>query len=806
MVKAYWPRVVNLIYAQMKNKPSPTIIVVAILATLCGLSLYLRIHLGYDSVFVGDAVWFRETDAYFYLRYIENMVHNFPHYNFFDPYMLFPGGGGLGRPFFVWLASGVSLIVGGGSPTSHTIASVAAYLPPILGTLTIIPVYLIGKELFSRWAGIIAAALLVILPSEFLHRSLLGFTDHHIAEVLFTTTAALFVIMAIKRARDREITFHHILTRDWKVIAKPLVYALLAGLFLGIYLLTWGGGLMFAFILFAYLVIQFIVDHLRRKPTDYLCVVAVPLFLGTLLFYMLGLHGRIDTFTLLALTAAAAIPVVLGLISRFLGLKNWRPIYYPLALLLLAVLGLGVVRLVDPALFHSLSSSFSFMAPSSAMRTVMEAAPLLFPRGTFTMSVVWNSFTTSFYIALVSFAVLIYITIRERSATKTLFLIWSLVILVATLGQRRFGYYLAVNIALLTGYLSWKALDLVGLRKLLATSAQSTGVMKAFRKRKKGKSRTKHTTSTLSRPALARVIIIGIAIFFLVFFPNIGRTTSLAGSHSIVYEGMAKGWYESCLWLRDNTPEPFGNPDYYYQLYPYPSSGDYHDFEYPDTIYGVLSWWDYGYFITQIGHRVPNANPGQAGAVEAGEFFTAQNETHANEVADQRMSKYIMIDSDMVTGKFYAMVEWADGNMSDFNEVCYIPSQTQSGQLDPVILYYSAYYRSTAVRLYNFNGQSVIPAESLVVLYEDRTDSGSGLQYRLITGVWPFDTYEEAEAYLAKQGSGNYRIASSNPFNSPVPLEAMTDYELVYSSSSEVGIADQAVPGVKIFEYLGLSS
>jgi len=202
----------------MKHKPSPTIIVVSLLAALCGLSLYLRIYLGYGTVFVGDAVWFRETDAYYYLRYIESMVHNFPHYNFFDPCMLFPGGGGLGRPFFTWLAAGASLLVGGGSPTSHTIATVAAYLPPILGTLTIIPVYFIGKELFNRWAGVIAAALLVILPGEFLHRSLLGFTDHHVAEVLFTTTAALFFIMAIKRAREREITY---LTRDWKVIVKP---------------------------------------------------------------------------------------------------------------------------------------------------------------------------------------------------------------------------------------------------------------------------------------------------------------------------------------------------------------------------------------------------------------------------------------------------------------------------------------------------------------------------------------------------------------------------------------------------------
>ncbi|GAI16774.1 unnamed protein product, partial [marine sediment metagenome] len=59
-----------------------------------------------------------------------------------------------------------------GSPSPHTIDAVGAYVPAILGTLTIIPVYFIGKELFNRWVGILAAALVAILPGEFLNRSL----------------------------------------------------------------------------------------------------------------------------------------------------------------------------------------------------------------------------------------------------------------------------------------------------------------------------------------------------------------------------------------------------------------------------------------------------------------------------------------------------------------------------------------------------------------------------------------------------------------------------------------------------------
>jgi hypothetical protein len=37
--------------------------------------------------------------------------------------------------------------------------------------------------------------------------------------------------------------------------------------------------------------------------------------------------------------------------------------------------------------------------------------------------------------------------------------------LAATLGQNRFAYYFAVNVAVLTAYLSWKALEFAGLKE-----------------------------------------------------------------------------------------------------------------------------------------------------------------------------------------------------------------------------------------------------------------------------------------------------------------------------------------------------
>ncbi|MGB6874122.1 MAG: oligosaccharyl transferase, archaeosortase A system-associated [Dehalococcoidia bacterium] len=772
---------------EQKRRLPPIVIVGIILAALCGISLYIRIALPYDQVFVNDWVWFRETDAYYYMRNIENLVHNFPHFNSFDPYILYPGGaGGLARPFFAWLIAGIIRLISLGTPTLHTMESVSAYMPAILGTLTIIPVYFIGKELFNRWVGVIAAALVVILPGEFLHRSLLGFTDHHVAEVLFSTVCILFLIMAIKRAREREISFGHFLSRDWSTITKPLVYTLLAGVFLGIYLLSWQGGLLFIFIIFAYLVIQFIVDHLRHKSSDYLCIVGTPLFLIAFLMLLpILVKGGLDTISLVSLLFAIVAPIVLSIISRLMAGRTLKPVYYPLILLGLAGIGLAVFHAIDPSLLQSMLGKFSIFTPAGARLTIMEVEPLLFPGGTFGFQTAWGNFTTSFFISFISFAILAYVVVKERSADKTLFLVWSMIMLIAVLGQRRFGYYYAINAALLTGYFSWKMLDIAGLSKLLAKSKEVVGAVKKFKKREK-KTREKARPKTFMQPrgAWVSVIIVGIIIFFLVFFPNIGKTETLAEQPNYM---MNEGWYSSLLWLKDNSPEPFGDPDFYYELYP-PRD----EFEYPESAYGVMSWWDYGYFIMQISHRIPNANPGQAGAVQAGQFFTAQNESSANKLADELGLKYVVIDYAMPITKFYAMVEWAEKSLNEFYEVYYVPTEQQWAYL-----FYPAYYNSIVVRLYNFDGKAVTPTESIVMSYEEKEYEGE--KYKEITSWQPFSSYEDAQAYVASQTSGNYRIVGVDSFSSPVPLEELNSYERVYPDPD----ATTTTATVKIFKYLG---
>jgi len=786
----------------MSRTSSSTRLVAAIIVVLFfGVALYFRIALPYDQVFSGEWIKFTGVDAWYHMRIVDNLVHNFPHLNSFDPYMLYPSGMVIGSfRFFDYLLAGIIWLIGLGSPTQHTIDVVGVYFPAVLGALTVIPVYFIGKELFNRWAGVISAGLIALLPGEFLSRSILGFADYHVAETLFTAVAMLFLILAVKAARQRQLSFDHVKRRDWAAIAKPLIYSLLAGLFLGIYFLTWQGALFFVFIIFAYLIIQFIIDHLRGRSTDYLCFVGTITFTITLLIF---LPTSPDKLSLASLLVAIFIPIALAGLSRLIAGRGIKPIFYPAALLGFGLASLAIFYTINPSLLKTMMGMSVGIFRWLIETTVLEMQPILFPGGNFTTQLAWGNFTTGFFLSLISLGILIYFVVKRGEADKTLLVVWSLVMLAATLAMRRFAYYYVVNVALLTGYLSWLILEFTGFKKLAAKPVETP------RRVKKGKAKAKKRGITASHIYMAFGVVV---IFFLSFFPNISQAVAEASQARFA---PSDAWCESLSWLRDNSPEPFGDPDFYYQLYESPPPGE--AYNYPESAYGVTAWWDYGYWITRIGRRVPTSNPGTGHSGEA-YLFAAQDEAAANKLMDEYRagSRYVIVDYDIAVvkcvivdhaivmiGKFPSVVTLSGSSEEKFYDV-YYQYQLQAGKLMlmPVIRYYPEYYRSLVVRLYNFDGGQVTPQSSMVISYQEKVNR-EGVTYKEITSVQSFPSYEEAEAYISSQESGNYRIVGTDPFISPVPLEALEHYKLVYSSKSSVtqpGVSP--ISEVKIFEYV----
>jgi dolichyl-diphosphooligosaccharide--protein glycosyltransferase len=842
---------------------SPKLIVAILIAVIFTVSLIFRVVLAHHQVFTSEGIKFTGIDAYFYQRIVDSTAVNFPHLLHFDPYFIYPGGKVLSDIFFpAWLIAGFVWLFGMGAPTQHTIEVVSVFFPAIFAALTIIPVYFIGKTLFTRWVGVIAAGLMAVFPGEFLGRTVLGFNDTPAIEVLLTTTFLCFAILAVKSARERELTFEDVRRRDWSKCRRPIIYSVLAGLFLGLYLISWQGALLFVFIFALYLVMQAVRDHFRQRSVDYLGIVGSITFLVALIIFF---RFSPSAWYLAAMVLAFLISVALAAVSR--GLAYWKfrlfsyPVAYPIALVIIGAIALGVFYLINPDLLTSMFSRFNIFTPSGATgQTTIELQPLLDPNGTGSLSTAatWGYFTTSFFLfskfafpglALIALAILVYLFIKKNGSEKNymrrvmwvaailavimaelllygygyhslsfipvallfvllfwpgngqrdwlLFIVWTLVILVLTLPSRRYAYYLVVNVALLSAYLCWQIIWMAGVRKLVMKPQAKTvpvrdGKAKARKKemRRAGPGAGNYVMSTA---------LTGIALFFLVFYPNIMSARAMTTAENATY-APSDAWIDSLVWLKDNSPEPFGDPEAYYRQYQAPPPGE--TFDYPSTAYGVTSWWDYGYWILEIAHRMPSANPAQdkVPVTNVTNLFLSEDSVTAQELMDVMGSSYIILDDTVTRGKFPAVVTWAGQTLEKYSDYYFFPYQ---GGYTPVLLYYPAYYNCLAVRLYNFDGKATTKVQATVVTYTETTSS-NGVVVRLVTDYQQFDSYQEAQDYVDSQESGNHVIVGVSPFVSPIALEDVPDFQLIHASTQGTSMAQVGfVPSVKIFEYSG---
>ncbi len=703
----------------------PGIILLAIFA----LSLYLRIVMPYDSVFRNGFVAFASDDAVFQMRLVENTLNNFPHRIFYDAFTVYPTGSSIHwGPLWTQMIATLSLIAGMGSYNMQTVNAIAAYFPGVLGALIVFPVYFIGKLLYNRSAGLLAAFMIAILPGQFFQRSELGFTDHHVAEVFFSTVAMALFMLAIKAGRERNIKLSGLNLKE-NLKEKPVLYSILAGIMLAAFHITWPGALFFIMIFLTFIFVQSIADHLRGRSTDYIVAAAVPMFLVDLIAVLPYIRSIFDFrdfgianyswFHIAVPIAGMAVPAALNILSKEINKRGYKPLYYLPSLVGLFVAALLGVGIILPNLFASLTIApgLIFEIHTGGGNTVAEGTSIFSEPGR-----VWGSFpVTGFlqsdtWVLMFIFVALIYIGYRvakRQRPEEMLLLVWNLVMLLAIYGQVRWAYYFAVNIALMIGYVA---------------VAISGSIMKFG-----GWYENQGKNIGLSH-ALSLILVAMLVLFFV--FPSlvvtaIGTATSSPQSRYGGGEPSGGGyneWTEALNWMRYNTPDPKLD---YLTTYVQPKNGTY---PYPESAYGVMSWWDYGHSITYWAHRIPNANPFQAGigggkthAPGASTFLTAKSEDEANKVLDalgingKPGARYIVSNGYMAYGIQNIFAIWNDDN------AIWDPAFNQNVRPDP-----TNYYESVA---FTDKGAVRVPGLRYFTSMEGKLHilDGNGLkQYRLV--------------------------------------------------------------------------
>ena len=321
-----------------------------------------------------------------------------------------------------------------------------------------------------------------------------------------------------------------------------------------------------------------------------------------------------------------------------------------------------------------------------------------------------------FLASLLGILILIANISRKLKPEEVFLFVWSVLILLANYGQNRFAYYYSVNASILAAYVGG----------LLLEKVKWSELDEKFKANVKSFADIPHSLKFFKIEQVLAVI----AIFLVLIIPVYSAAMLYTGGSN----DPSNEWFEACIWLRTNTPDPGMD---YNAIYDAPQNGE--SFKYPDTAYGVMSWWDFGHFIETIGHRMPNANPFQAGIggrrgsinetnqPGAATFFTAQSEEEANAVlegVDPRPGKmgarYIMSsefmasDYDNRRGIFGAMHEWTLDNAGYFqpyrigNEYQLLPS--------------TRYYNSMEVRLQFFDGDGFKHYRLVHETWADQTD------------------------------------------------------------------------------------
>jgi dolichyl-phosphooligosaccharide-protein glycotransferase len=728
------------------------------LVVILAVALAVRVYAPWQSVFGGDHVDFLETDAWYHIRLIENQVRNWPWRVTLDPYAA-PGGQFVPiAPFFDTLTATAVVVVYGRDATVGEIERLAAFVPPVLGALTVAALWALGHVAFGRRAALLGAALLTILPGHFLDRTLLGFYDHHALEALLVVCTLVAFAVALRSP-------------------SSLHAASMAGLALGLYLLGWSSGAFLVGILGVWLLLFVL---FARSSEDLARAARVPAIAAGVAFGLVLLFQDPRMFRyesqVLGLGALAGIAVAVRLTAARMsaGLASRTAAYAAIALVLATLV--GTLWAFSTGVLAQLITDVGRLAADPRRMGVLEARPLFLYTGVWSWAQPWQFFRAGFYIGLAALLLFTVQVMRGRRPIDLLLWVTTAAMFVATYGQNRFGYYLIPMCALLGGWLATLVLDW-------------GGVPHADDRAPSGRR---------SFPLQREIAVIAVAGGM--FAPNIVPAvlvSSRAGS-------LPHYWKDALVWLREQTPPPFssegafGGDDYYYARYPRVA---------PPPDYSVMNWWDHGYWILQIARRVPVANPTQERAPNAARFYASTNERDALEVLASERSRYVISDWELpfrytpegtIMGRFQNVLDWAGARHAGYYEVMY---RRVSDTWLPVWVFHEPYYRSMAYRLSVLGGTSSTPTatSATVIAFGERIDN-TGMRFKEVVSEAAHPSYESAlEAARRPQANGRAIVVGLDPWRSPFPLEPLTRLRELHAARTPEQKPTES-PWVRIFE------
>lgn len=607
----------------------------AALPTAVLLGFLLRLFAGRSSL-TENGLLPSGYDEYYHLHRILYTVSHFPGTLWFDSYLNYPFGLELTwPPLFDLLSAAVSLMLG--QRTQQGVEMTSAFLPAILGALTIAIVYYTVRETTDDNVALLSAIMVAIAPYH-VNKTALGTTDHHCLEILLEMAALLFMILALSRREGRYF------------------FAVLAGTAMAGLAYTWLGADIYLGIFLGYAAVQLALDLKNGVTSKESTTVLLTAFGAAIILAMPFWSADWLMQSFLGASFIMACTLLLYALAHIMERRKIFWTFFPLiALAFACTLAFIFLHPSSPLKMYAfMQHGADYLFGGGMIGKVAEAEPLFYDAKTLSQ-LISSRLGVNIIFTLMGFvAFILYVRRRYEGVrpSQLLLLVWSVGTLVLTFGQMRFLYISTIAMGIMISILFFVAWDAA--LKGMADGGAPTGWRWHIRPK-----------------ALAAVLLTALIV------PTAMETAVIINENEPTVKG---DWCESLQWLSQHS-----------------SQTSYYDKPQGAPEYGVMCWWDYGNWIVYLAKRPVVANNFQAGAADSARFYLSESEDAATAILDERLSRYILIDYEMLFHKLPALVRWTNLDISRYIRLDESDSTLRVAPLP-------ALFNTTMARLYLFDG------------------------------------------------------------------------------------------------------
>jgi asparagine N-glycosylation enzyme membrane subunit Stt3 len=587
------------------------------------------------------------------------------------------------------------------------------------------------------------------IPAFFLARRLFGMAAGAFAALWMAAGSGAFLWITHLGLADHHAAegLFAFLTLTWMCLAVDQPggrYAWLSGIALGLFLGTRPAGIFVPATLACLVVLE---------PSSSAAVLQAVLAAAVLFLPASG--SQWSEYTWLSLAVTGALAATVWALGRLAQRQRWPPWMQRSAPIAAVAVGFAGALLAKPHLLGSLWFEIRRVAGAEAasriVATVQEMQPV-FRAGPKPWAAIFDALGVVWIPALLA---LLAMPWKPRRAALRLLELWCLVMGIGALMQVRMAIY------------------------FLPVAAVLAGVACAW-------------LVQLARPAWRSWLAATLAMVVLaVNLPwAIGEVRTDSGVNG--------DWRAAFAWLRANTPEPFGDSGAWSR---YDGRGS----SKPAGAWGVAVWWDRGYSLEELAHRIPMSNGTQSGAEDMARFYTETIPEAAVGWLRRSGARYVVVDPEAPlfagenNSRFPVQIRMLGRNLDSYLQT--LTERTSGGETKARPIYLPTYYRTMAARLYLADGEAV-DGTGPWVFETEPTKGRNGKTVETIVASRHFASEEAAAGYLAERQFARLTVGCLDPGKSCVALPAVSGIRRVFSSDPLPISPERPVRAVKVFEVL----